>query len=1009
MRALLELSVKKPVAVIMALAAALIAGIFSLSVLPIQRLPGLSIPKVTVETRYPGMGAEDIRSIVTIPIEDALSPVKGLKRIRSVSRDGASLVTLDFGWGTESGAASVLVREAIDAVYPGLPEGVEKPAVIPGDPGEEPQIIAAVKSRHGGAFARNLAEYEIRSRLRRIEGVGAVMIAGGETPLLEIRADISRTVSRGIFPADLAGMLASETANIPAGNAREGDKEIVVVSSGRLESAEELARLVFPSENGPFNLNDAGSIKTGTARKKSLFIWADKNGADEQTALEIYRRPGADPVRLSREVKKTIEEAAAAFGRDAEIGIVWDDAPSIMDGIWKLVVSSCFGIAAVVIVLFFSLRRLRCSALAAFSIPFSTAVSLAALAACGSSLNGMSLSGIALGTGLVSDTAVIMLDLLHGSFGAGKKRPPPEEVSQTASSIAASSLGGTLTTAIVFLPVLFLPGPLGSLFRDLSITLVVSIGAGWLYAQFALPCLYRVFFRGVKKSAAVSLPLHAVYTKWFRKVLRKPVPFFVFSALLSVLGFFLLMTRPALFVSPGAARELELLVRFPAGTTLEAMIGAASDIARMAAALSEFKSVFGRAGAEDEDAGKRADPDYRKENFLFRCILVPGADPEKALDAARTRITSSGAECIISFPRSKTEKLLGLSASTTLAVKGKDRSEVNKNLAAAEERISSSKLALECSARPSGTRPEIRIRPDREASAYLGISAGRTARAVYAAFEGIEAGELEIEGKPLPVKVLSDLKASGGISALDTVPVALTENGPVFLGSIAGTERREVSAALLRLDRSDAVYLDVQAAPGCKTKLLAFLGSLCGRDEIPGLSRADDSVFVQYRNSLVLTTALVLLLLYFAIGALFESFTLPLIFMLTIPFSLAGAGPALFLRGAGIDSSSVLGLVVLFGLAVNSGMVLYERAGEKIGQGSGPAASVYGAARERFQPVLATALTTVSALLPLVFSPPGSGQRSMAAAMLGGVSVSTVVSLFALPSIFIRYFKRKRP
>jgi HAE1 family hydrophobic/amphiphilic exporter-1 len=287
----------------------------------------------------------------------------------------------------------------------------------------------------------------------------------------------------------------------------------------------------------------------------------------------------------------------------------------------------------------------------------------------------------------------------------------------------------------------------------------------------------------------------------------------------------------------------------------------------------------------------------------------------------------------------------------------------------------------------------------------LGISQAEAARSVYASLEGIAAGELEIDGRPLELKVSGDPAGLSG--PLEKLPVAVTENGPVFLGSIGNMERREVPSALLRLDRSDAVSLDVLPGPGREKQLASFLAALCGNGGQEGLSGADDSVFVQYKTSLVLTTALVLIILYLSMAALFESFLLPLILMLTIPFSLAGAGPVLLLSGASLDSSSVLGLMVLFGLAVNSGMVLFERALEKTERGLSPAAAVYGAAMDRCAPILATALTTVLALVPMVSSL-GGGQRSMAAAMLGGVSASTLLSLFALPPVFIPYLRKKR-
>lgn len=491
MKELIRLCVSRPVTVIMAIAALMTAALFSLAHLSLDRLPALSSPRVTVETQYPGMGAEDLRSIVTIPLEDALSAVKGLERIRSVSRDGASIVVLDFRWGTDPNGASVLVREAVDAVYPSLPEGIRKPLVIPGDQGGEPHAVVGVYSPAGDqAFARNLAEYELRARLRRIDGVGALVLSGGESPEARIRVDLPRLVSLGMEPAGLARTLSAETADIPAGSAREGDRELVVVSSGRPKSMEELARLILPSGAG-LRLSDIGELAREGARRKSIFIYNNR----EEAALEIYRRPGADPARLSREIKKALDEARPLFSRDAELSLIYDSSGSILRGLRDLFLSALLGAAAVVLTLIFFFRRVRYSFLAALSIPLSSAAALVVLAIGGRSLNGMSLGGLALGIGLVSDTAVITLDLLHRSFGRREGRPSPEELGASAASISGSSFAGTLTTAVVFIPILFLPGPLGALFGDMSLALVSSVTMGWLYAQCALPALYRIFFK----------------------------------------------------------------------------------------------------------------------------------------------------------------------------------------------------------------------------------------------------------------------------------------------------------------------------------------------------------------------------------------------------------------------------------------------------------------------------------------------------------------------------------
>ncbi|MDR2314170.1 MAG: efflux RND transporter permease subunit [Spirochaetaceae bacterium] len=1004
---LIAAAVRRPVTVLMGLGSLFLGGFFSWSILPLQRLPEFPFPRVTVEALYPGLGAEDIRSSLTIPLEDALSSVKGLERLRSVSRDGSSLTVLDFRWGTDSGAASVQVREAIDAVYPGLPEGVRKPSVVPGDPGEEPQIIAVIRSHLGAAFARNFAEYELRSRLRRVDGVGAVILGGGEKEELELKVDIPRALLRGLPPAALAEILASETANIPAGNSREGERELVVVSRGRPGTEEELGALVFPSESGPFVIGDLGTLNRRPAKRESVFIARDGDGnMDEYVVLEIYRRPGADPVKLSGDVQELVTAEAASFARDGEIRIIYDDGASIVPGIRKLAVSAGAGIIAVMGVLFFTLRSFRYSMLAGLSLPAAIAASLAALAVLGRSLNNMSLSGIALGIGLVSDTSVIILDLLHQSFYGHAERPPRKEVADRAAMVASSSFGGTITTAVVFIPILFLPGPLGSLFGDLSISLVSSIAAGWIYAQFALPSLFRLFWApGLlpRETLRPGPPLPGLGTARYGSLLRlcmqRPRRIWGAAAVVCITGFGLLISRPRGFLSPADAPEITVSLNFPPGTTMDSIAAKAMDLGKGLAALPGISALFGRAGSEEDDPGKRTDPDYRRETFTYRCILDPGVKPAGVLGEITAALHGTGAAAYI--PRDRTEKLLGLSSSATVAVRGRNREELESRAAAAEALLSSGAYIRALEMRPAGSRPELRILPDRAALAYTGISLVETARAVYAASEGVKAGELELAGNILDLKV-----SALDLPELEALPVALTETGPVFLGSLARVEYREAPAALARLDRSDVLYLDLFPNPGKEGGLSRFLRSLCSEKE-RGLGRADESAFARYRLSLVLTAALVLILLYLTMGAEFESLSLPLILLLAIPFSLAGAGPALFISGAALDSSSVLALMVLFGLSVNSGMVLYELAHEKHRQGLDPEKAVYEGALERFRPVLTTTLTTTFALVPLAVNPLGAGELSMAAAMLGGLIASTLLTLFALPPVLIRFLKRR--
>ena len=1020
MKELIITCIRRPVTVIMIMAAVLIAAVFAFAVLPLDRLPELSVPRVTVETLYPGMAADDIRSLVTIPVEDAFSSVKGLDRMRSVSRDGSSLVVLDFRWGSDPAAASALVREAVDAVYQSLPQGVRKPSVSTGDSGSEPHAVIAVRSLSGDeSFARRLAGYDIRSALRRIDGVGSVLLAGGETVEGRLRLDVPRLAALGLSPPEFAGLLARETADIPAGNTREGLTELVVVSSGRPGGLEDLANVTLPSQPAPLRIGDAAELGLAAGRKNSVFVVNGKEAA----ALEIYRRPGADPVRLSADIHKALKELNVRYSHNAEITLIRDSAPSLIQSMTSLAVSAALGAAAVIVVLLVFIRRIRSSLLAALSIPLSAAAGICTLAVTGRTLNGMSLGGLALGIGLVSDIAVIMLDLLNRHFDGNALRPSPEETGERAASILGSGIASTLTTAVVFIPVIFLPGPLGSLFGDTAVALVSSVCAGWLYAQFFVPSLYRFTFNNHALKKPGSEYFEKKYRKALAPVLRRPRKWYAAAGIASLAGALLLLIRPAVFVSPGAAEEVLVSVQFPPGTVLENIGAYGAALSGAFGRLPCVRSAYGRAGAEEEDVNRRAGMDYRREELVIRCIPENGIKIETAhaiiQNAAQTLIDDSSFGAIppysgfsVSLPKDRTEALLGLSSVASYAVRGKDREEGLERAALIGKKLKEQGFTGDVLLRPLGLRPELRLYPNREASAYFGISAADMAEQLYVMNEGFIAASLELEGRPLDIRVSGD-PASWNISrdsSLDSIPIKTAQGKTVFLGSVGTTERREAEAVLARLDRCDVVYMDVLPkirSPGSfktpqEKQAIKVLQKFAV--SFSWFSGADESVFSRYRNALFITVSLAVVLIYMTMGAQFESFLLPLALMLTIPFSLAGAGPALLLFGGRLDSGAVLGLCALFGLVVNNGLILFEISEERLRGGCRPAPAVYGGASIRLRPVLVTALTTVFALFPIALNPLGNAQKSMAAAMLGGLTVSTVISLFILPPVLIRFF-----
>jgi multidrug efflux pump subunit AcrB len=1032
MKELIRLSIGRPVTVIMIMAALLLAALLSLAGIPLDRLPEIGTPQVTVETSYPGMGAAELRQMVTIPLEDALSPVKGLEGMRSLSRDGSSVILLSFRWGTGADHAAALVREAVDTVYPSLNEGVEKPLVISGGSAGPVHAVIAVRSLSGDrVFERNLAEYEIKARLRRLEGTGTVVLSGGEVPEFHISLDNPRIAARGFNIGGLARLVAGETTDVSGGIAREGDRDLVVVSSGRPASAEELSVLPLPSPGADFRLDEVGVLSREGARKKSLFIYDNR----EAVALEIYRRPGTDPVKLSRDIKRLLRETGPLFAGDAELILLYDGAGEIIRDLKNLFLSVLLAALAVGATLMVFLGRIRYSLLAGLSIPLSASAAVILLALTGRSLNAMSLGGLGLGIGLVSDTGVIVLNLLVKEARLREGSPlTPAALAGAAASVSASNMAGTITTAVVFVPVLFLPGPLGILYGDLALSLVASIGAAWVYAQFGLPPLFKLLYGGgeagrkkqggghegalpERKSPLPRRP-ESFYAPFLKKALRRPLPLVLGALVLSGLGALLILQRPPVFLNPSGIREIEVDLDFPPLSTPEGALAEALNISGLLSEIPGVGDFYGRMGAEEEDRFRRSDPGFSRERLHFRCFLAQGAGGPETLEEIRKALEGHTAlPFSAGFPREQTEILLGLDAGGILAVRGNSREEAAARGEAAAERL---KTLLEASApgnaggrvirSPSGTRPELRVIPDREAMAHAGVSVMDLAETLYASTEGIITGHLEIEGRPLEVRLLGN-----GKTPLEALPIGLSPAGEdasaprtLFLGSLCRIERRESETAYARQDRSDVVYLTLSlpGGAGASGLIKEFLKEGTARGNLEGLSRAGESALLKYRNVLILTLLLVTALLYLTLGAQFESFLLPLILLLSIPFSLAGAGPALFLSGSSLDSGAALALAVLFGLSVNNGILLYEVSQEKYRAGLAPGPAVFTGSLERLKSVLITTITTLIGLIPMSISALGGSQSSMARTMLGGVLASSFLSLFVLPPVFIPFLKR---
>lgn len=995
----------RPVAVIMSSFGLLLWGASAVLILPRERLPPVRVPRTIIEARYPGMGAEEIRSMLALPLEDAVSSVKGIQSMRTVCRDGSATIMLDSQWGEDPDRAAARAREAVDAIYPSLPEGAEKPVVFAADSAEQPIAIVGITFRSGDLVAaRRLADYELRSRFRRIEGVGRTVIVGGAERELEVSVDAYRAAQKGLSVNDVARILAAECVDVPAGQIEKGDLEVVVVSKGRPASLAELSHLVVGGPRGPLELAEIAEVAIAESPRKSVFL----TGEGEAVAVELYPRPGADPVATARLIREEVASCADTFARDARIEVLADYSRPISRGIADLLSAAVAGALAAIAVLAVFQRDLRASLLIALTIPVSTAASFVALSLLGKTLNAMSLSGLALSIGMLSDNAVVVLSGLTSTFGSFPRCPSASAVAGSAASAISATLASTITTIVVFLPILCIPGPIGAIFSDLAVTLITAVAAGWVLALFALPSLYRVVWQ--PRTSRLEWRIETAYRRLLRIAFRYPALVLAAALSLSILGGYLVLSREFEFLGNGPVDEVILELSFPAGTAMERIGREGIEVAGRLASLPELKSVFGRAGAEEEEIERRSDTGYRAERLRFHCGIGEGADA----DSMKSLILSKAEDLVpphcswrLTTPVDPVCRALGLTGSRTLAVFGDSPEEVQERIRSfSRQHYALLKTATSSiSVTPSETRPELRIVPDRESAAALGVSLSNAALNLRTATEGGVAARLELDGRCLDVRVFGNEANGREGGSIEDIPVAVGAV-PLGLRSFARTVSLDRQAALVRFDRRDVAYIEAIPIPGAEKRLDEILRDVSVKH---GFARADESTFARYGTDLVLTVFLVLILLYLTMGAQFESYSAPLLFMTTIPLALAGVGPALQATGSSLDAATAVGMIAMAGNAVNNAIILFDTASRKFQDGASAVIASYAGAGKRVRPVLITALTAMFALLPIALRASSAAQRGMAAAMIGGTFGSTVLTLVVTPVLLRNVcFRRKR-
>ena len=1059
MRRLIEIATERRVTIVMFTVAIVLFGLVSLSRLKVNLLPDISYPTVTVRTELTGAAPIEIENLLTKPIEEAVGVIRNVRLVRSVSRTGQSDVTLEFSWGTDMDIAGVDVREKIDILD--LPIEAQRPLLLRFDPSSEPIMrLGLLRKGEDDADAttsdvtlkelRRLAEDRIKNDLEAEEGTAAVKVSGGLEDEIQILVDQQKIAQLGISIQQIAQRIRAENVNLSGGRLEEGNQRFLVRTINEFQSVDEFASAIIANvAERPIYLGDVASVTRGYKEREAI---TRVNGT-ESVELAVYKEGDANTVQVAKRVERRLEQIQESLPDNLELIKVYDQSKFIASAINDVTTAAIFGGILAIIVLYGFLRDSRATSIIAVAIPVSVVGTFLLMYTNDISLNIMSLGGVALAVGMLVDNAIVVLENIF------RKREQGEDILEAArngtSEVSGAVVAATLTTIAVFFPMVFISGIAGQLFRDQALTvtfalflslvvaltlipMLAALGTGYRYDDVKEDTVAGWFTRAV---AAVVRAIAWVFEKikwlfwlilwapsWVLQRFYKSVAAVypgmlrwalghrgtvVAGAAAIFVGTMLLIPRLGTELIPQLSQgEFNVDLRLSPGSPLSETDRAIQATQRATRDIEDISLSFSVAGT-----GNRLDAnpvDAGENTGTLSITMAPGAgraQENSAIETMRRQLARlPGVQYEFSRPA-----LMSFASPLQIEVSGYDLdalAAVNQTIITA---MSASGRFTDIKTTVEQGNPEIQIVFDQERAAKLGLAVRDIADRVVANVRGELATRYTWRDKKIDVLVRSVDTRQASIEELRKLIVNPAAERPVTLEAVAEirvsrgpSEVRRVAQERVALITANLGYGDLGAAA-------AEARSIIDRTPMPSgvtamVSGQNEEMQASFQ-SMQFALALAVFLVYLVMASQFESLIHPLVILFTIPLALVGAVLALFLTGTTVNVVALIGVIMLAGIVVNNAIVLVDLINQLRASGTEKIEAIMEAGSARLRPILMTTLTTALGLLPMAigFGEGAEVRTPMAITVIGGLLVSTLLTLLVIPVVYSLLDRKKWP
>ncbi len=1005
-------SVSRPIFTTMVTLIVVILGGISLWRLPIDLIPDVSYPTLTVSTRYENASPEEMEELISRRVEEAVAAVPGVEELTSTSAEGISNVRVTFTWGSDLDVAANDIRDRLDRISDDLPEEAEKPQLRKFDIASFPILLLGVASELDPLELRRLIDEQVKYRIERIPGVAVLDVWGGFEPEIRVLLDANKIKALGLPLDGIIRSLREANLTVPAGTIERGHYDVTLRTPGEFTNLDELRQTIVAARDGaPIYLHQIGTV-VDTHREITRII---RINGDPGVRLAVRKQSATNTVEVARDVLAEIERINADYSQIAIVPIS-DSSEYIENSINNVSRSVLYGGALAVLVLLFFLRNVRSTLVIATAIPISIVATFALVYFGGFTLNLMTLGGLALGVGMMVDSAIVVLENIF-RLRQEKGVSARESSINGAEEVTAAIIASTITTLVIFLPLVFVRGMSGVLFRQLAYVVGFSLICSLVVALTLVPMLAAKLGGGVRAASLAKITsggrifqgLERSYGNLLGLALRRR-----FVTLTLAVGLFggCLLLYPLIgseFMPQTDEGEVRISAEMEVGTRLAVVDERMRRIEeRVEALVPEARASVVSIGASSYRPGNGATGDVQLS-------LVPIKDRSRSsqeiADALRKQI---GDQPGITLRTRAGQGLFvlriafgGGDEGLQLEIRGHDLETLDALSAEVAKSIEDIPGVTDVRlSRESGVPQEL-LRIDRNRAADLGVSIAKVARMLETAIAGSQAGTFRRDGDD--VRILVQLKDAELLALDEVLDLTITNDygEQVILRNVVSLESRR---GPIQIDRKNQQRVATVSANISDRDLGSIVADVEQRlAEIPRPSNTDVSVAGDWEErqeafaELLISLILSLLLVYMVMACLYESLTDPLVVMFSVPLAAVGVLLTLFLTDTTFNVQSYIGCIMLGGIVVNNAILIVDQATRlRRLDGLEIFEAVREAGRRRLRPILMTSLTTMLGLLPLALGL-GEGaeaQAPLARAVIGGLLSSTLITLFVIPVVY---------